>query len=62
MTRLLFSPLAVLALIQFALGIAVSPFSLAQEWIFGEKPSGTLKVVDLENASVSAVKNYGEAL
>jgi peptide/nickel transport system substrate-binding protein len=51
-----------LALLQFTLFFVSSSPSLAQEWIFGEKPSGTLKVVDLENASVSAVKNYGEGL
>jgi peptide/nickel transport system substrate-binding protein len=35
---------------------------LAQEWEFGPKPRGTLKVVDLANPTASALWNYAEPL
>jgi hypothetical protein len=42
MERLLFSHLAVVALAQFILGIALTPPSLVQEW-GAAKPKGTIK-------------------
>jgi len=53
--------LAILAFIQFSLGIALTPPSLAQEWKF-RRPRGTLKVVDLFMPSVSLMLNYAEGL
>jgi len=38
------------------------PAALAQDWKFGAKPRGTLKVVDLLMPSASAVLNYAEGL
>jgi peptide/nickel transport system substrate-binding protein len=62
MKRLLLYPLASLLLIQFSLGIPISPSAQAQEWEFQPKPQGTLKVVDLFLPSVSLAINYGAAL
>ena len=62
MSRRVFFPLAILAFIQLSLGIVLSPPSLAQEWAFGVKPKGTLKVVDLLLPSASIVWNYAEGL
>jgi peptide/nickel transport system substrate-binding protein len=36
--------------------------ALAQQWIFGEKPKGVLKVADFQNPSVTALLNYAEGL
>jgi peptide/nickel transport system substrate-binding protein len=62
MRRLAFFPFAILALIQFILGIALSPPSLAQEWELQVKPRGTLRVVDLFLPSPSVMLNYAESL
>jgi peptide/nickel transport system substrate-binding protein len=63
MRRHVFSPLAIVVLIiQFIVGIAFSPQSLAQEWEFYTKPRGTLKVVAMEFPSASAAQNYAEKL
>ena len=62
MKRTIFFPLAILAFIQFSLGIALSPPSLAQEWEVQVKPRGTLKVVDLFIPSASTMFNYAEGL
>jgi len=61
MSRRVFFILAILAAIQFSLGILLSPPSLAQEWAVGGA-RGTLKVVDLGAPSVSAAVNYAEGL
>ena len=61
MRRLLFSPLAILVFIQFCIGIAISPPSLAQEWEI-RKNRGTLKVLDLYEPSGSTMWNYAEGL
>jgi len=62
MKRIVFRPLAILALILFSLSIALSPPSLAKEWKVRGKIRGTLKVVDLFDPSPSAVVNYAEPL
>jgi len=62
MMRIKLFLLAILALIQFTLGIALSPPSLAQEWELRVKPRGVLKVVDLKSISMSAFLNYAEGL
>ncbi len=62
MSRRVLFPLAILAVIQFSFGIALSPTSLAEEWKFRVKPRGTLKVVDLFLPSASALWNYAEPL
>ncbi len=62
MSRRIFFSLAILAFIQFSLGIALSPPSLAQEWAVQVKPRGTLKVVDLWIPSASTMFNYAEGL
>jgi len=54
MRRLAFFPFAILAFIQFSLGIPPLPSSLAQEWTFRVKPRGMVKVVDLHDPSASA--------
>jgi peptide/nickel transport system substrate-binding protein len=59
MSRRIFLPLAILAFIQFSLGIALTPLSLAQEWAI-RRPRGTLKVADLLLPSASVVHNYAE--
>jgi peptide/nickel transport system substrate-binding protein len=61
MIKLLFSPLAIVALIQFMLGTALSPPSLAQEWHF-RRPKGTLRVVDFFLPTASLLQNYAEGL
>jgi ABC-type transport system substrate-binding protein len=61
MTRLLLSSLAILALIQFNLGIFLSLPSLAQEWEVREA-RGTIRVVDLFQPTVSVMLNYAEGL
>jgi peptide/nickel transport system substrate-binding protein len=62
MKRIIFFPLAILAFIQFSLGIFLSPPSLAQEWEFRVKPRGTLGVVHFVIPSASALMNYAEGL
>ena len=62
MKRIIFFPLTIFAFIQFTLGIALSPPSLAQEWAVRVKPRGTLRVVDLFQPSVSVIRNYAESL
>ena len=62
MSRRVFFPLAILALIQFSLGIALSSPSLAQEWAIRGKPRGTLRVVSLVLPFVVAKENYAERL
>ena len=62
MLRRVFFVLAILAFIQFSLGIALSTPSLAQEWAIRGKPRGTLRVVDLFIPSASIVSNYAEGL
>jgi len=61
MLRRGFFSLAVLAFIQFSLGIALSTLSLAQEWHL-RRPRGTLRVVDLHVPSGSVMFNYAEGL
>jgi ABC-type transport system substrate-binding protein len=61
MLRRAFISLAILALIQFRLGIALAPPSLAQEWE-ARKLRRTLRVVDLGCPSVSVILNYAEGL
>jgi len=61
MSRRVFFPLAILALIQLSLGIVLSPVSTAQEWAF-RRPRGTLKVVNLGSPSPSVAINYAEGL
>ncbi len=62
MSRRVFFPWAILAFIQLSFGIFLPPPSLAQEWKFGVRPRGTLKVVDLFLPSASALWNYAEGL
>jgi peptide/nickel transport system substrate-binding protein len=61
MPRRIFFSLAILAFIQFSLGIALTPLSLAQEWQV-RRPRGTLKVAELYVPSVSARLNNTEGL
>ena len=62
MRRLLFSHLAILALVQFMLSITLSSPSLAQEWKYRVEPKGILKVVDLHDPHLSTQMNYAEGL
>ena len=62
MSRRVFLSLARLAFLQFTLGIALSPPSLAQEWALRVKPTGTLRVAHLDYAAWSAMYNYAEGL
>ncbi len=62
MSRRVFLPLAILAMLQFSIGIALSPPSLAQEWAVRGKQQGTIKVVDLHGPSTSVNLNYAEGL
>jgi len=61
MKRIIFLTLAILAFIQFSLGIALTPPSLAQEWEVREA-RGTITVVDLFQPTVSVMLNYAEGL
>jgi peptide/nickel transport system substrate-binding protein len=61
MRRLLFSPLVILAFIQFCISIPLSPPSLAQEWEV-RRAQGTLRVVDLGEIFDSLRLSYGEGL
>ncbi len=61
MWRRVFLPLAILALIQFSLGIFLSPSSLAQEWEVQET-QGTVRVIDFIHSAVSVMLNYAEGL
>ena len=61
MSGIVFRSLAILTFIQFALGIALSPPSHAQEWAV-RRLTGTLKVVDLFSPAGSAMMNYAESL
>jgi len=54
--------LAIVALIQLILGIALTPPSLAQEWERRVKPRGTIRVVDLWLPSTVVQHNVGEGL
>jgi ABC-type transport system substrate-binding protein len=61
MRRVLFSQLAILALVQFISGIVLCSPSLAQDWkLRGHR--GTLKVVSLFHPYGFAAKNYAEQL
>ena len=62
MLRCVSFSLAILTFIQFILGIALSPPSMAQEWAVRGKQQGTLKVVDLFAPSVSVMYNCAEGL
>jgi len=62
MSRRVFFILAILAFIQFSLGIVFTPPSLAQEWKVQVKPRGTLKMVDLWEPAGSVMRNYAEGL
>jgi peptide/nickel transport system substrate-binding protein len=53
--------LAILAFIQFSIGIALSPQCLAQEWEVRET-RGTIRVVDLFQSTVSVMLNYAEGM
>ena len=53
---------SVLATVQFALFIAFSPPSVAQEWAVKTKPRGTIRVLDLWAPSASVMQNYAEGL
>ena len=61
MRRLLFSHLAILALFQFTVLIALSSPSVAQEWEV-RKPRGTLRVVDMYWPLVSVSLMYADFL
>jgi len=61
MRKLLFLPLAILALLQLTLGTTLPRTSLAEEWKF-RKPRGTLKVVELVSPCDAANLNCAEAL
>jgi len=62
MSRRMFLSFAILAFIQFTLGIFLSRPSLAQEWAIRGKPRGTLRVVSLVLPFVAARTNYAEML
>jgi len=61
MKRIIFFPFAILVFIQFTLGLALSPLSMAQEWEI-QKARGTITVVDLFQPTVSVMFNYAEGL
>jgi len=61
MSRHVFFPLVLLALIQLSLSIAISPPSLAQEWKI-RRSRGTLRVVDLNVPDVSMNLMYSDFL
>ncbi len=61
MSRRAFISLGILAFIQFSLGIALSPPSLAQEWE-ARRSRGTLRGVDLYNSEVSMNLMYSDFL
>jgi hypothetical protein len=61
MKKLIFSPLAILALFQCIVVIALSSPSLAQEWQF-RKPRGTLNVVDLWHTSTALMLNLSSTV
>jgi peptide/nickel transport system substrate-binding protein len=54
--------LVIISVIHLGFSIGQFSTSLAQEWKFGGKPRGTLKVVDLFLPSASAPWNYAEGL